>query len=534
MSKIDKIIKWLLIFITIIFVFYTLFWVLVTFTIAHKLEKEYSGKKIILSNDYSIYFSKVNSRGFPFKFMLEFVGFKEESSGSLITHREPLRVGYDILDQQIFSEYSGESISQYKPLETGFGARIEGSYFMHAKIPINITLLEVLTRQAPSIELLNFINNFHIKSKDVHIYDLVDDSMIIADADLDAKLSIDHHEYYENIEEFLSDIPNDYHFSLSATTKDAAPGRRAIPFSIVYWTYLPTDFEYDIDIDFHTDAKKFSQKDILDNFTLKTNKMRFYSKKESTDSNLILSKKEDPNKGQEIKLEYSTKLKLGPEFNEYIAAFIDAIIKNIPKNSPLTIVKYYLNKINVGNIDLNTGDDVIDFAFNVSALRQQDKMHVTLPILSIFAKDKGIEFAGNFNNNFGTEWFTGTFQIPHLEEVINYLVKSYFKIIKSHNSPIIMHDQFWADFYIDYLKSIANNYDQESDHASIEFKLNKDVEKTKWGRYTAPESNLLYYRKLYQHLKPYTSSKSERIGLFRKMVPGNIDNPEILEKVTKE
>jgi hypothetical protein len=358
--------------------------------------------------------------------------------------------------------------------------------------------------------------------------------MIIADADLDAKLSIDHHEYYDSMEEFLNDIPNDYHFSLSATTKDAAPERRSVPFSIVYWTYLPTDFEYDIDVDFHTDAKKFSMEDIMKNFTLKTNKMRFYSKKESTDSNLILSKKEDSNKGDEIKLEYDTKLKLGPEFNEFIVGFIDAIIKNIPKNSPLTIVKYYLNKINVNNIDLNTGDNVIDFAFNVNALKNLDKMNVTIPILSIFVKDKGIDFAGNFSNNFGVEWFSGTCNIPRLEEVMNYLVKSYFKIMKSHSGPIMMSDQFWTDFYIDYLKSIANHYDAESDHASIEIKLNKDVAKTKWGRYTAPEANLLYYRKLYKHLKSHTNSKSERMDLFRKMVPSNIDNPEILEKVTKE
>lgn len=531
MSKIDKILKWLLVFLTSFFVFYTVFWALVTFTAAHNLEKTYAGKQIPISKDYTIYFSKVSAKGFPFKFMLEFSDFEEENADAVITHQEPLRVGYDILAQKAFSEYSGESYAKYKPLSAGFGARIEGSYFFHAKIPLNKTLLEVITRQAPSIELLNFINDFHLSSRDVHIYDLTDDSMIIADADLDAKLTIDHHEYYDTVEEFLSDIPNDYHFTLSATTKDAAPGRRAVPFSLIYLTYLPTDFEYDIDIDFHTDAKKFSKEEIMGNFSLKTNKMRFYSNKESTDSNLTISKKNDSKKGEIIHFKYDTKLKLGAEFNEYVSTLIETVTKAIPQNSPLLIIKHYLTKVNTKNIDLSTGDDVIDVALEFKTLKNNDKVTIMVPRLSAFVKDKGIEFAGNFNNNFGAEWFNGTIQISHLEEVMDYLITSYYKIINSHSNPVLMNDVFWTNLYLDYLKSIANNYNEENGNAAFDLIMNKDVEKTKWGRYTAPESNLLYYRKLYQHLKPHTSSKEERLEMFRKMVPGNIDNPEILEKV---
>lgn len=534
MIKFRNISKWLLVLVTLIFVFYTLLWVLVTYTIANDLDKSYAGKKFPLSDDGSISFSKARAAGFPFRFVIELHDFVEENTSTVIQHKAPFKIGYDLLNQIIFSEYKGESFAKYKPVEAGFGARIEGAYKVQAHVPFNSTLLSVFLLQAEPIEMMNFVNYFNIQSRDVHIYDLKDNSVIIADADLDVKFSVKHHEYYDSIDELIADIPNDYHFSFSATTKDAAPGRRPVPFSLIYWTYLPTDFSYNIDLDLHTEAKKFSFEDILKNFTLKTNKMDFYSKLENSKSQLSINRSTIDEKNNKIALDYTTKLKFGAEFSEYLAGSIDTIVKSIPTSSPLALLKNYLLRIDTRQIDFNTGDDSLELSIKASASREDKKVNLDISDLSLYLKDKGFDLKMNANNNFKGEWIKGVFQITHMEEIVEYLTKLSFRLDKSQDNPLMMSDDFWKKLYVDYIKTIANNYNEENGNATLEFTVNNDVEKTMWGKYPSPKSTLIYYKKLYKQLEPYTNNATERMKIFRMMIPSKVDKPEIIQKMTKE
>lgn len=534
MSRLNKIGKWLLVLFTILFVIYTLFWVLVTYTIANNLHKTYAGKKFALSEGATVYFEKARAAGYPFKFMVDFIGFEEENEETVITHKAPFTVGYNLLRQVIFSEYQGDSIAKHKPLESGFGARVEGKYRIQAKVPFNSTLIQVFLSKAEPIEMINYVNDFNLTSRDVHIYDLIDKSIIIKDADLDLKFSVLHNKYYDTLDELLEDIPDDYLLSFSATTKDAAPARRPVPFSVIYWTYLPTDFTYDIDLDFHTKAKHFSFEDIFDNFSVKTNKLDFYSKMESSKSELFLKRFNKNGSEHKIEFNYKTKLKLGQEFNEHISTSIQQIMDSIPPNSPALKIEEFLQRMDLAEIDLSTGEDEIDFHISANINKEAEKTYVDVSRLEISVKDKGIGVKARLSNNFAGEWINGIVQVLSLEEVTEYITKSYFRIFKERGDPIIMTDNFWVSLYVDYLKLIANNYNEDNGSATFEFKMNKDVEKSIWGKYTAPESDLFFYRKLYAHLKPYTSSENERLEMFRRMVPSSVDSPEILTKITKE
>lgn len=534
MSRFDKITKWLLITITTIFVLYTLLWVVITYTIANDLEKEFGGKKYKLSEDASLSFKRVKASGFPFKFMLEIHDFVEENDTAVITHKRPLRVGYDILSQTIFSEYSGESITRYKPVNSLFGAKVEGKYRVQAKVPFNLTLLKVLLLQAEPVEMINYVNDFQVRSRDVYVHDLIDKSVIIADADLDIKFSIDNHDYYDTVDELVSDIPNDYHFSFSAKTKDAIAGRKPIPFSLVYWSYLPTDFSYDIDIDFHTDAKQFDMDDIFRNFSFKTNKMEFYTKMESSKSNLKIDRVAKSDEEGKLTLKYDTKLKFGSEFTDYLTDSIESYAQKIPPNSPLIIMKEFIKKMDLSQLDFNTKEDDLKLALEASIHNVGNAYTFEVPNISAYFKDKGIDVKVILNNSMKGEWLSGVLQISHMDGIIDYFTETIFKVNKSRNNPLMMSDIFWKDLYNDYFKSIANSYNEENGSAIIEFKVNRNVEKSVFGKFSATEATLLYYKKLYRHLIPYTSNKSERLNLFRKMIPNSIDSPEIMEKVTKE
>lgn len=534
MKSFKKTSKWFLIALGIITILYSLLWISITHNIANELTYSYAGKKFQLSEDATLSFSKVKSYGFPFKLAVEFENFTEENETNLIIHKSPFRLGYNLLTQSIFTEYRGDSITRYKPLNSGFGARIEGIYNVEAHIPFNMTLLKILLFKSDPVEMINFVNYFNIKSRDVHIFDLSDNSQIIGDADMDIKFSIKHHEYYDSMEELISDIPNDYHFSFSTKTTDAAPGRKPVPFSMIYWTYLPTDFSYEIDFDIHTDARQFSTEDILRNFTMKTNKMDFYSKAESSKSSFFIQRKEVSKDESETVFDYKTKLKLGPEFKDYIAKSIISTMRSIPNNSPLYILKEYLKRIDISAVDFNHGEDEIEIVAKANLHQKAKNLVLDIDQIGLSFKDRSFDLKTTIRNDMKGEWMNGIIQLNGATDSIPYLVGLTSKAYKSYSKPVIFGDKFWSDLYLDYLQSIANSYNAETDNILLEFKINDEVDNARLGRFSTPEANMIYYTKLYKHLKTRTSNQSETIRLFRMMIPPMMDSPEILTRIASE
>jgi|GEM_PF-4193965 len=533
MSKIDRILKWVLIVATIVFVAYTLFWVLITYTISNKLQKDFAGKKFALAKTSSITFKEVRAVGFPFKFMVEFIGFTEENEKALITHKDPYRVGYNILNQTFFTEYMGVSEARYKPLGSGFGATIRGKYSVKAGIPTNMTLLRILLTKADPIEMVNFIDHFNINARDVHIQDLIDDSVLIEDADLDVMLHVkkNKHEYYETLDELISDIPNDYHLAFKAHTKDVAPNKKPVPFSMIYLTYLPTDFSYDIDLDLHTEAKEFSINDIFKNFTLTTNKMDFFSKLNSSKSKVKVSRKEIDKKNIGLDVEYQSTINLGEDFINFLEDTRIALIQNISKSTPLYIMVNYLKKLDLKAINLPEKGTPIEIDAKCRVTKNDSNASLNVDRLEVSVKDSKMNLSVAATNNFNGEWVKGIVQIVNADNVIGYLTKTLIRINKAPSSPVIFSEEFWTKLYKEYLKSIANNTSEDKKDLVLEFSVNQDDEKSKFGKYSTAESMLIYYKKLYKHITTRTSNKSESVDLFRKIIPPSIDKPEILEKV---
>jgi hypothetical protein len=532
MKTLKKILKWAAIIFVPLFVIYILIWAGISVTLSNLLNKEYARKNIDISDAASIRFGSVKISGFPFNLDVEFHDFVEENNSTIVTHSSPLVLGYNLITQTLSSHYKGESIARYKPLDSGFGVKVLGEYRIHAFVPLNSTFFRIIVLKQEPFEIVNYINDLHIKSTNVDMRDLVDNSIIIEDANLHLRLGVKHHRYYDSLEELLHAIPQDYSVKATASTKNSSDISRLVPFSIVYWAYLPFNFKYDFDAELHTDSKEFEIKEIIDNVQIKTNKMEYNSDFQNVVSKLSLTNNTSEEGTREFNIDYSSKIMLLEGFTKYLINSVTSIVSKLPSGGPAVVAKEYLRGLDLSALNIDTKQEPIDLHLNaVFTKYPNSKIEANLEDFGMHFQGAGFNFKAFVDTASGAENLKGVVAIAEWQKVISYVAKSYESV---RNLPDfeIYTDDFWARFYVDFMESIANDVNHETSNLTIKFDITKDVFKSEIGKYSWPETKLLYYAKLFEHtLAACDKDRDEALKKFRMIIPSEINDPKILEKV---
>ena len=179
-----KILLSTLVIFAILLLIYSALWFALTIAVSSKINQQYANRTISTKSigddqEYLVSFRKVSSYGFPFKLAIQIIGWREESKNALIEFNTPIRVGYDLLGQNVFISYSGETIGRYKPISLNFGAIFNSQNTIWTiKMPLSINLLNIFRQNKDLFQLINFIKNIEFRSEGGEILDLYDKKLL--------------------------------------------------------------------------------------------------------------------------------------------------------------------------------------------------------------------------------------------------------------------------------------------------------------------------------------------------------------------
>jgi len=151
----------------ILFSLYCLSWYVSSWILCKELEKYSSELKVrLMSTDITYSFQKAVPYGFPFKIGAKIIGLHEDAQAYHTSHDGLVTTGYDLVKQGVFFENTGQSIARVRPLNSGFGSivNVSSSYFV--KLGLTKTFYQLLVKQIPVFELMNFIDRIQFVSKD--------------------------------------------------------------------------------------------------------------------------------------------------------------------------------------------------------------------------------------------------------------------------------------------------------------------------------------------------------------------------------
>jgi hypothetical protein len=245
------------IFLSVVFSLYSFAWFYYAYNISNNLNKQFSDKifNINSSNEeeYWCKFLQISPYGFPFKFGFKISGWQENSTTTQIIFNSDIHILYNIFGKFIEISHNGDVISQYKPLESGFGGKFKNDSNLKIHIDLSLKDLNKLQNISNPIELINFVDSIEFNSNIFEIYDLVDNELLYREEDTKSLFSFSKSSYYNNFAEFTKIPPKNIHLEYSNNvtktkmlTKIVKPGillfRPTSPFNGKF-TYL-FDFKF--------------------------------------------------------------------------------------------------------------------------------------------------------------------------------------------------------------------------------------------------------------------------------------------------
>ncbi len=258
-----KIVRYILILLLSICLFYCVTWYYIVSQMTAEINTKYAGQKISIkalvnSEDYFTTFDKVSMDGFPFDIAVSMHGWKEESRGAVVSYNSPIKIGYSLLSQAAYISYNGDIDSSYKPVTRGFGAILKvKDYLIKIDIPLTRALLSSIVKMRDSVELINYIKDINISTREVQIIDK-QEKELFSDKEYERlSFSFVPAKYYKSLQDLQGDIPKEYNLLYSVKTKPVKFSSRRIPVTLFYgFLDLPSDFSASVKIAIKTKSKK--------------------------------------------------------------------------------------------------------------------------------------------------------------------------------------------------------------------------------------------------------------------------------------
>jgi len=519
---------------------YSALWFYIALTLSAELNTSFADKKHqllkgISDNSYYFTFHKAKPEGFPFKFGIQLQNVVEEDIDGVITHNQPLYIGYDIFKQRVYVSYQGHSAARAKPLESGYGTDIEGKYDYYFACPMNMKLLHMLYNADSGFEIINFIKSFTFNVAHIKVIDALEKSLLFKASNMVLSLHIPDMPYYHKIDELFNNIPGHYHIFSSAQIDDIAYGKKLSSLSLVYGPLSTHFLTHKIDVDLYTAAKTFNISDILKNLEVKTNSFDYSDNTESS-SNKSYYKSEFVNNHLSLQLQHSSTTKPKTGFFEHKLeqwhAIAQALLQIAPRQITSLILEPFLANSKKYLPKNNILPETITTNIDLSFAGQSNKFQLSVKDISCLVDGIGFSLSNTSHVDTEMQWQTqGLLSLYGYQQAIDSIT-SYMNDIDAH--PNVERLEMYRTSYKDFARAISNHPESKSKDIFLDYEFSAANPVGKISSYTVPQVLGLYYQMLYSHALSIAQKSPDFTQKLQTLLPDIANKPEILEQLKSQ
>ncbi|AAU03940.1 hypothetical protein [Rickettsia typhi] len=537
MKKILIIILFIIIFIVLV---YSGLWFVIMFSLSRSINQKYSGVNLNIEKDnnnlhqqYLVKFSKVRPYGFPFKLGIMVINWQEESINRAIEFTTPINIGYDLFEQKLFINFSGEALGKFKPVQRGFGVRFHNeNCILSAKIPLNLKLFKMVWLKKDLFEFLNLIKNIKFISDKTQIFDLVDNQKLYEEDNTILTMLFDKSQYYTSKQDFLDKIPQKLEFYYETEIIQSNLEDRIIPAGLLL--YRPAwhhNFKFSGNFVISTSSLHF--KDVGKDLTIKVNNAKINSNNFENNMNLLYKGQLNDfgNSNIHLSIESQFKLKSG-----FIIGFLEFIKKYYDKQKQTDLFKFSDNKIYkdfnnelvyILNNNQQYNFSILEerqyhFNLNINLVTELKKLtRAQINALSLYSNRSGFNITNEtIVNDLKDSYSKGIIVINNYSKIIEILSPYIYGVVGFKNLSK-ENKVVYVEALQSFLKTISDHPNSSNlIDASIEYEFDlSDLKQAKIG--TIDDINKLiplYYLSLYQ-------------AAVKKMEPGANIKEKILELI---
>ena len=531
-----RVLKFITIFLVVIIFSYSIGWYITLRETCQEINEKYAGKDHDISaiggNDkYILRFKEATPAGFPFKFAINLKGWAEEGKSSITECSSPITIGYDLFKESLFVSYTGNLLARYKPLQSGYGTKITTElYSLSTKIPLTLELIKILKSGRDSFKIINYVKNFKLNSGKVTLIDLVDQS-VLYDQDFEIiHFSFVPKKYYENIDDFLKNIPQQLDLDYSAQINNTSFIRRPSPVNLMFGISWPFILSGNAKIYLKTGSSTLN--DIAKDLEIGVTQSSTSSSIHAIDATLLYKEKVTRT-DMDITLKTNAKLLLKQGFIDQLFMMFKYFDTMIPAQPNLLFLKRYLadvinrqNEFNLTEFENREYDVNLDLKLLTSA----NKLRSKIQTFSIFSGRTGIHLNDDSD-----------IMLSHSESKGNLLVNNYPKIIdiavsNAHRfGKYKLFSDTSKELYLDvakqFLKAISDHPESKSNDISFEYNIDSsNYLKSKVGSTIISKIPPLYYLALYKNaigrIKPGDNIKEK----VKELIPDIESHPKLFEQ----
>ncbi|XVN40417.1 MAG: hypothetical protein RCO49_06250 [Rickettsia endosymbiont of Argas persicus] len=540
-----KTLKIIFIVSTFLILAYSILWFAVLFSLSNSINQKYSNTYINFddSQQYFVRFSKVKPYGFPFKFGISVIDWQEESINRRIEFNSPIHIGYDLLKQHLFVDFSGEALGRFKPVERGFGVKFyNGNSLLSAKMPLSLKLLKIIKRKKSYFEIINFIENVKFTSGKVKIFDLVDNKKLYEEDHTIFTLSVDKNKYYKNKQDFLDNVPQKLEINYDTEVIQSDLEDRTIPAGLLLYR-LAWDNNFKFSANFLVTTNNLSFKDFAKDLTIKITNAKISSNSFENNTNLLYKGKLDDLGNNNIHILLDSRLKINQDF---IASLLNIIKKYYERQAYLLEItnnNEYEGLNNELKIILNNYEQLdfsslenreYDFNLNVSVVTESNELiRGQINSLSLYSKATGFNIANEtVKNIFKDSYSKGVVVINNYSKIIDVL-SPYIYNFGEFKQFSEKSKEIYKNALMSFLKTISD-HPNSSNLIDISFDYEIDLanlSKTKIGNIDDINKIIpLYYLSLYQTALKQVKANDNLKEKIIELIPDFKKHQKILEE----
>ncbi|NRB10879.1 MAG: hypothetical protein HRU35_04620 [Rickettsiaceae bacterium] len=517
---------------------YSVAWYYLAYKLNKNISENYLNRQIthnLSYKEHNLQFTSATVSGFPFKLQANLNGFTEETDIEKIIYKNPVIIGYDILDSKAFIDYHGQIKAVFKPLIAGFGAIFDVNDY---KISVSITsptelFTAIINEENFAKVVLSNIDNIKISSGAVKIADLIDNKVFYSTEYEELDFSFIPRKKYNNLKDFFNSLPSKSNIAYKVKTNAIKNDmKKIVPDILLYvWKQLPDDFEFNTKLEITTEAEKFiaalQNINIDGQMSIKSNiidlqiKNLHYKSITNKESNKVILKTDTKFR---LKDDFFTKLFT---YHKMFKSHLDIVTpRKANLNSKIKYIKdhqdlFRLNELK--NIDYNL---MLDITY------QNAQGNLELKIMEFTAASENTGFRiinGNFSTTpDGDNKNYGVLYLQNYKYLIKFIANFVYEIYDNTQYLRDYEKQLLAETTLDLCKYASDHNKSTSKDLSIKYNISNDTEDSTFGKvkinYIGAYHRLLLYLKIINKV----SKTGDILENMQKYTPNIIIDPELL------
>ena len=519
--------------------------------------KEYT-MSIDINNFHKISFREAQVHIRPFQSGVKVIGITEEGSGYLISHSVPVLIYYDFLSQKLKFTYEGESVAQYKPIESQFGAKITGKYSLEFDLKLTDIFSSIKNNYDNFLGLLN-TNMASYVIQDVSCIDTSNNTLIFSQKILSGTLSLKNKGHYTSLQDFLNNIPQEYSVDFQIDSSMLSGEKKNIaPSSFIYGLLLPTNISLAGKLQMQTISKLFSVEEILKYMILSMNvdsaaidgqtAFKFNLKTEVIDpknQNIVLSL--DLNSAckdctHKMLKEVQDYIKLLENVQEVVNAKDgeNGNNQNISNKTGTSAIKKLNDFARLINILYKNDQNILNsmkMQLDANYANKDNKININVQNMKLWVGDSGIQVDGKISNGENQWSLVGKGQINIFDN--NHVIESIAEYVAPSalpRIPVDVSEEILRKYFTEALMSISDYPDSDNNKEIIiayEFDTDRPGE-AKIGLTSLQVATQKLTQKFYTRIFEYCLQFEDPMSKLAEISPNlKIEQPQIFGAIQK-